>query len=34
MKLDVRNMSGAVVDSVEVLDDVFDAPMNSRCFTR
>ena len=29
MKLDVRNMSGAVVDSVEVLDDVFDAPMNS-----
>ena len=28
MKLDVRNMSGAVVDSVEVLDDVFDAPMN------
>lgn len=29
MKLDVRNMSGAVIDSVEVLDDVFDAPMNS-----
>ena len=29
MKLDVRDMSGAVVDSVEVLDDVFDAPMNS-----
>lgn len=29
MKLDVRNMSGAVVDSVEALDDVFDAPMNS-----
>ena len=29
MKLDVRNMNGAVVDSVEVLDDVFDAPMNS-----
>ena len=29
MKLEVRNMSGAVVDSVEVLDDVFDAPMNS-----
>ena len=29
MKLDVRNISGAVVDSVEVLDDVFDAPMNS-----
>ena len=29
MKLDVRNMSGAVVDSVEVLDDVFDAPMNA-----
>ena len=29
MKLDVRNMSGAVVDSVEVLDDVFDALMNS-----
>ena len=28
MKLDVRNMSGSVVDSVEVLDDVFDAPMN------
>lgn len=29
MKLDVRNMSGTVVDSVEVLDDVFDAPMNA-----
>ena len=29
MKLDVRNMSGAVIDSVEVSDDVFDAPMNS-----
>ena len=29
MKLDVRNMSGAVVDSVEVLDDVFDAPLNA-----
>ena len=29
MKLDVRNISGSVVDSVEVLDDVFDAPMNS-----
>ena len=29
MKFDVRNMSGAVVDSVEALDDVFDAPMNS-----
>ncbi len=29
MKLDVRNLSGAVVDSVEVLDDVFDAPMNA-----
>ena len=29
MKLDVRNMSGAVVDSVEALDDVFDAPMNA-----
>jgi len=29
VKLDVRNISGAVVDSVEVLDDVFDAPMNS-----
>ena len=29
MKLDVRNMSGALVDSVEVSDDVFDAPMNS-----
>ena len=28
MKLDVRDTSGAVVDSVEVLDDVFDAPMN------
>lgn len=28
MKLDVRDASGAVVDSVEVLDDVFDAPMN------
>lgn len=28
MKLEVRDMSGAVVDSVEVLDDVFDAPMN------
>ena len=28
MKIDVRNMSGSVVDSVEVLDDVFDAPMN------
>ena len=29
MKLDVRNMSGTVVDSVEVLDDVFDAPLNA-----
>ena len=29
MKLDVRNMSGAVVDDIEVLDDVFDAPMNA-----
>lgn len=29
MKLDVRNMSGTVVDSVEALDDVFDAPMNA-----
>ena len=29
MKLDVRNMSGTVVDSVEVLDDVFDTPMNA-----
>ena len=29
MKLDVRNMSGDIVDSVEVLDDVFCAPMNS-----
>ena len=29
MKLDVRNLSGSVVDSVEVLDDVFDAPMNA-----
>ncbi len=29
MKLEVRNMSGAVVDSVEALDDVFDAPMNT-----
>ena len=29
MKLDVRNMSGSVVDSVEVLDDVFDTPMNA-----
>ena len=28
MKLDVKNMSGAVVDSVEVLDDVFDVPMS------
>ena len=26
VKLDVRNMSGDIVDSVEVLDDVFDAP--------
>ena len=29
MKLDVRNMSGTVVDSVEVLDAVFDAPLNA-----
>ena len=29
MKLDVKNMSGAVVDSVEVSGDLFDAPMNS-----
>ena len=29
MKLDVRNMNGTVVDSVEVLDDVFDTPMNA-----
>ena len=29
MKLDVMNMSGTVVDSVEVLDDVFDAPLNA-----
>ena len=29
MKLDVRNMSGTVVDSVEVLDDVFDTSMNA-----
>ena len=29
MKLDVRNMSGAVVDDIEVLDDLFDAPMNA-----
>ena len=29
VKLDVRNLSGAVVDSVEVLDDVFDAPTNA-----
>ena len=29
MKLEVRNMSGAVVDSVDALDDVFDAPMNA-----
>ena len=29
MKLDVMNMSGTVVDSVEVLDDVFDAPSNA-----
>ncbi len=29
MKLDVMNMSGTVVDSVEVLDDVFDAPPNA-----
>ncbi len=29
VKLDVRNMSGTVVDSVEVLDDVFDAPLNA-----
>ncbi len=29
MKLDVRNMSGAVVDDIEVLDDLFDVPMNA-----
>ena len=29
MKLDVKNMGGTVVDSVEALDDVFDAPMNA-----
>ena len=29
MKLEVKNMSGAVVDSIEVLDDLFDTPMNS-----
>ena len=28
VKLEVRNMSGDVVDSVDALDDVFDAPMN------
>ena len=28
MKLEVKNMSGAVVDSIEVLDDLFDTPMN------
>ena len=29
MKLEVRNIRGAVVDSVEALDDVFGAPMNA-----
>lgn len=29
MKLDVRNMSGAVVEDIEVLDDLFDVPMNA-----
>ena len=29
MKLEVKNMSGAVVDSIEALDDLFDTPMNS-----
>lgn len=29
MEIDVRNLSGSVVNSVEVLDDVFDAPMNA-----
>ena len=28
MKLEVRNMRGAVVNSVDALDDVFGAPMN------
>lgn len=29
MKLEVRNMRGSLVSSVEVLDDVFGAPMNA-----